>query len=124
MPTIINSGENYDIAFASNFTADPQKGAFADLSELAPKYAKEYLDQLPDMYIDGNAWSQQRLTFNQQYLEKHKIDVSKVDGSYASATEVMREFHKKEPNITAFAIGQSFRASGNYDYPFTATSLR
>ncbi len=131
MPTIINSGENYDIAFASNFTANAQKGAFADLSELGPKYAKEYLDQLPDMYIDGNtidgklyaipvygnAWSQQRLTFNQQYLEKHKIDVSKVDGSYASATEVMREFHKKEPNITAFAIGQSFRASGNYDYP-------
>lgn len=131
MPTIINSGENYDIAFASNFTANAQKGAFADLSELAPKYAKEYLDQLPDMYIDGNtidgklyaipvygnAWSQQRLTFNQQYLDKHGIDVSQVDGSYASATEVLRAFHEKEPTITTFAIGQSFRASGNYDYP-------
>lgn len=131
MPTIINSGERYDIAFASNYVANAQKGAFADLSELAPKYAKEYLEILPEMYLKGNeidgklyaipvygnAWSQQVMTFNKQYLDEYNIDISGIDGSYESATEVLRQFHEKNPNIAPFAIGQNFKASGNYDYP-------
>lgn len=131
MPTIINSGENYDIAFASNYIANAQKGAFADLSELAPQYAKEYMDQLPDTYIRGNevdgklyaipvygnAWAQQVLTFNKQFLDEHNIDISGIDGSYESATEVLKQFHEENANIPAFAIGQNFRASGNFDYP-------
>ncbi|MCJ0602357.1 ABC transporter substrate-binding protein, partial [Enterococcus cecorum] len=82
MPTIINSGESYDIAFAYHYVANAQKGAFADLTELSKKYAKDYLDQLPEMYIKGNevdgklyaipvygnAWGQQVLTFNDQYV--------------------------------------------------------
>lgn len=131
MPTIINSGESYDIAFAYQYVANAQKGAFADLTELSKKYAKDYLDQLPEMYIKGNevdgklyaipvygnAWGQQVLTFNDQYVKKYNLDISKVDGSYQSATEILREFHKKEPKIAAFAIGQNFNASANMDYP-------
>ena len=131
MPTIINSGESYDIAFAYHYVANAQKGAFADLTELSKKYAKDYLDQLPEMYIKGNevdgklyaipvygnAWGQQVLTFNDQYVKKYNLDISKVDGSYQSATEILREFHKKEPKIAAFAIGQNFNASENMDYP-------
>ncbi|MCD5002045.1 extracellular solute-binding protein [Enterococcus saccharolyticus] len=131
MPTIINSGENYDIAFASNYSTNAQKGAFADLTDLAPKYASEYMEQLPEMYttgnqvdgklyaipVYGNAWAQQVLTFNKQYLDEYNIDISKVGGSYDSATEVLKAFHEKNPNVAAFAIGQSFRASGNFDYP-------
>ena len=131
MPTIINSGESYDIAFAYHYVANAQKGAFADLTELSKKYAKDYLDQLPEMYIKGNevdgklyaipvygnAWGQQVLTFNDQYVKKYNLDISKVDGSYQSATEILREFHKKEPKIAAFAIGQNFNASANMDYP-------
>ncbi len=130
MPTIINSGEAYDIAFASDYVANAQKGAFADLTELSEKYAKDYMKQLPEMYVTGNkidgklyavpvfgnAWGQQRLTFNKQYLDKYNIDISKVGDSYESATEVLRQFHEKEPNVAAFAIGQSFNASGDYDY--------
>ena len=131
MPTIINSGERYDIAYAYQYVANAQKGAFADLTDLSKEYAKDYLAELPDMYIKGNeidgklyaipvygnAWGQQRLTFNDQYVEKYGLDIDKVDGSYASATEVLKQFHEKEPNIAAFAIGQSFKASGNFDYP-------
>lgn len=128
--TIIASGENYDISFASNYVANAQKGAYADLTELAPKDAKEIYDQLPESYIKGNmidgklyaipvygnVYAQQMLTFNKQYLDKYNIDISNVN-SYQDATEVLREFHAKEPNIAAFAIGQSFNTSANYDYP-------
>lgn len=131
MAAVIASGEAYDVSFAFQYVPNAQKGAFADLSELSQKYAKEYMEQLPDMYIKGNeingklyaipvygnAWAQQMLTFNKQYLDKYNIDISKVDGSYESATEVLKQFHEKEPNIAAFAIGQSFKASYNYDYP-------
>src|SRR3712207_7986207 len=41
MSTIIASGENYDIAFANNYVVNSQKGAFADLTKLMPKYAKK-----------------------------------------------------------------------------------
>ena len=98
MPTIINSGESYDIAFAYQYVANAQKGAFADLTELSQKYAKDYMDQLPEMYkkgnevdgklyaipVYGNAWAQQVLTFNDQYVKKYNLDISKVDGSYQS----------------------------------------
>lgn len=131
MSTIVNSGEAYDVSFANQYVSDAQKGALADLTDLSKKYAKEYMDQLPEMYkvgneingklyaipVYGNAWGQQRLAFNDQYVKKYNLDISKVDGSYASATEVLKQFHEKEPNIAAFAIGQSFNASGNYDYP-------
>lgn len=129
--TIINSGENYDISFAPNYRTNAQRGAFADLTDLAPKYAKDYMEQLPESYIKGNkiadklyaipvygnVWGQQVLTFNKEYLDKYNIDISKIDGSYESATEVLKQFHEKEPKIAAFAIGQNFKASGNYDYP-------
>ncbi|WP_429974459.1 ABC transporter substrate-binding protein [Enterococcus sp. AZ163] len=131
MPTIINSGESYDIAFAYQYVANAQKGAFADLTELSQTHAKEYMDQLPEMYkkgnevdgklyaipVYGNTWAQQVLTFNDQFVKKYNLDISKVDGSYESATEVLKQFHEKEPNIAAFAIGQNFKASGNFDFP-------
>lgn len=131
MSAVIASGEAYDVSFAFQYVPNAQKGAFADLTELSEKYAKDYMDQLPEMYIKGNkidgklyaipvygnAWAQQMLTFNQSFVEKYDLDISKVDGSYESATEVLRQFHEKEPNIAAFAIGQSFKASYNADYP-------
>lgn len=131
MSAVIASGEAYDVSFAFQYVPNAQKGAFADLTELSEKYAKDYMDQLPEMYVKGNkidgklyaipvygnVWAQQMLTFNQSFVEKYDLDISKVDGSYESATEVLRQFHEKEPNIAAFAIGQSFKASYNADYP-------
>lgn len=129
MSTIISSGENYDISFASNFVANAQKGAYADLTDLAPKYAKEAYDQLDEVYIkgntidgklyafpvNGNVYAQQVLTFNKQYLDKYDIDISNIN-SYADAEDALKKFHEKEPNIASFAIGQTFNISGNYDY--------
>lgn len=129
MSTIIASGENYDISLASNYVANAQKGAYADLTELAPKYAKDAYDQLNEAYIkgnliddklyafpvNGNVYAQQVLTFNKPYLDKYNIDISDIN-SYADAEKVLKEFHEKEPNIAAFAIGQTFNLSGDFDY--------
>ncbi|OJG69778.1 extracellular solute-binding protein [Enterococcus phoeniculicola] len=130
MNVIVSSGENYDIAFANNYVANAQKGAFADLTELAPKYAKDAYDQLDEAYIkgnlvngklyafpvNGNVFAQQMLTFNKQYLDKYNLSIDGIS-SYEDAEAILKEFHKKEPNIAAFAIGQGFKAKGDFDYP-------
>ncbi|MGX7031046.1 ABC transporter substrate-binding protein [Vagococcus zengguangii] len=130
MSTIIASGENYDLGFASNFVANAQKGAYADLTELAPKYAKEVYDSLDEAYIKGNTiegklyaipvnaniYSQQMLTFNKQYLDKYDINIDDIN-SYQDAEAALKKFKENEPNVVAFGIGQSFNASANFDYP-------
>ena len=44
MNVIISSGEDYDIAFAQDYATNASKGAFADLTDLAPKYAKLHMN--------------------------------------------------------------------------------
>lgn len=130
MSTIIASGENFDIAYATHYVANAQKGAYADLTDLIPEYAEDAYKQLDPAYIkgntidgklyampvNGNVYAQQVLTFNKEYLDKYDLDIDGIE-SYQDADKLLEEFHKKEPNITAFAIGQTFTASGNYDYP-------
>ncbi|MGB6178814.1 ABC transporter substrate-binding protein [Carnobacterium sp.] len=130
MSVMISSGETYDIAFADNYVANAQKGAFADLTELMPEYAEETYNQLDEAYIKGNlvdgklyafpvnanVFAQQVLTFNKAYLDKHDLSIDDVK-SYKDAEEVLKAFHEKEPTVAAFAIGQGFKAQGNYDYP-------
>lgn len=132
MSTIIASGESYDIAFAQNYVVNAQKGAFADLTDLMPKYAKETYESLDPAYIkgntidgklyafpvDANVYAQQMLSFNKELVDKYGLDISNIN-SYADAEAVLKQFHEKEPNTAAFAIGQVFSMSGNYDYPLT-----
>lgn len=130
MSVIVSSGENYDIAFAKNYGPNAQKGAYADLTELAPKYAKAAYDQLDEAYIqgnlvdgklyafpvNGNIYAQQMLTFNKQYLDKYNLSIDDIQ-SYEDADKVLKNFHEKEPNIAAFAVGQGFKVQGDLDYP-------
>lgn len=130
MNVIISSGENYDLAFADNYVTNAQKGAFADLTKLAPKYAKDAYNQLDKAYIKGNlvdgklyafpvnanVYAKQVLTFNKQYLDKYNLSVDDIH-TYKDAEKILEAFHQKEPKIAAFAIGQTFKVQGNYDYP-------
>lgn len=130
MSVIVSSGENYDIAFAKNYGPNAQKGAYADLTELAPKYAKAAYDQLDEAYIqgnlvdgklyafpvNGNIYAQQMLTFNKQYLDKYNLSIDDIQ-SYEDADKVLKTFHEQEPNIAAFAVGQGFKVQGDLDYP-------
>lgn len=130
MNVIISSGENYDIAYANNYVSNAQKDAFTDLTDLAPKYAKEAYDSLDEAYIkgnlvngklyampvNGNVFAQQVLTFNKPLLDKYNLSIDGIE-TYADAEKVLKEFHEKEPNTAAFAIGQGFRVQGDFDYP-------
>lgn len=134
MNVIISSGENYDIAFANNYVSNAQKGAFSDLTELAPKYAEKAYNDLDEAYIkgnlvngklyafpvNGNVFAQQVLTFNKALLDKYDLSIDGIQ-SYADAEKVLKEFHEKEPNTAAFAIGQGFKVQGNFDYPLGNT---
>lgn len=129
MNVIISSGEDYDIAFAQDYATNASKGAFADLTDLAPKYAKTAYESLNPSYIEGNKingklyafpvnaniYAQQVITFNKQYLDKYNLSINDVN-SFASAQKVLEEFHEKEPNIAALAVGQGYKTPGNVDY--------
>ena len=70
MPTLINSGDYFDICFTANWTTNytqfAGRGAFMDIKELLPQYAKETWEFIPQELwtaasIDGaSAWQKIR----------------------------------------------------------------
>ena len=99
MNVIISSGEDYDIAFAQDYATNASKGAFADLTDLAPKYAKTAYESLNPSYIEGNKINGKLYAFpvnanilcptsnyflNKQYLDKYNLSINDVN-SFASA---------------------------------------
>ncbi|GGH80037.1 putative aldouronate transport system substrate-binding protein [Pullulanibacillus pueri] len=132
MSVIVSSGENYDIAYANNYVANAQKGAYADLTDLAPKYAKEAYDMLDPAYIEGNkikgklyafpvngnVYAQQMLTFNKQYLDKYHLDISNVN-SYADLEPLLKVIKKNEKTVMPIAAGQGFHVESDMDYPLS-----
>ena len=95
------------------------------MTELAPKYAEKAYNDLDEAYIkgnlvngklyafpvNGNVFAQQVLTFNKALLDKYDLSIDGIQ-SYADAEKVLKEFHEKEPNTAAFAIGQGFKVQG------------
>lgn len=51
MPTIINSGQDFDMCFTASWTTNylqfVDRGAFMDITDLLPKYAKETYNFIP-----------------------------------------------------------------------------
>ena len=96
MPTTINSGDYFDICFTSNWTTNylqfASRGAFLDISELLPEYAKETYEFIPeDMWkaasVDGQIFGvpsykemgwQSGLFVNSDMAEAYGIDLSTV----------------------------------------------
>ena len=70
--------------------------------------------------VNGNVFAQQVLTFNKPLLDKYNLSIDGIE-TYADAEKVLQEFHKKEPNTAAFAIGQGFKVQGDFDYPLGNT---
>lgn len=93
MSVMVTAGDEFDLAFANNYTINAQKGAYADLTDLVKEHAKEFFDSLDPIYYDGNVidgklygfpingnvFAQQMLTFNSDYLNKYNIDVSNIN---------------------------------------------
>ena len=130
MSVITSSGENYDIAFASNYVVNAQKGAYADLTELYKKEGKDLYKALDPAYIKGNSIngkiyavpvaanvaSSQNFAFNGTLLAKYGIDISGVT-SYETLEPVLRQIKEKAPDVVPFAVTKNFIPSDNFDYP-------
>lgn len=130
MSVMVTAGDEFDVAFANNYTVNAQKGAYADLTDLAKTHAKEFFDSVDPIYYDGNVvngklygfpvngntFAQQMLSFNGEFIEKHNLDISKIN-TYADAEAVLQVIKDNEPETVPFAIGKTFKANlGNFDY--------
>ena len=130
MSVITSSGENYDIAFASNYVVNAQKGAYADLTDLYKKEGAELYKALDPAYIKGNSIngkiyavpvaanvaSSQNFAFNGTLLAKYGIDISGVT-SYETLEPVLKQIKEKAPDVVPFAVTKNFIPSDNFDYP-------
>ncbi|WPC19925.1 ABC transporter substrate-binding protein [Pediococcus inopinatus] len=133
MAVIVSSGEAYDIAKADNYTLNAQKGAYADLTELLPKYASKAYKNLDSAYIKGNkvngklyalpvnanVSTTETIAFNKYYLDKYDIDISKVS-SYSDLESALKKFHANEPNVVGFAAVKGFKSAADFDYPLSS----
>lgn len=130
MGVMVSAGDEFDIAFADNFTVNAQKDAYADLTDLIDEHATGFFDSIDDIYYDGNVvnekvysfpvngnvFAQQMLSFNGEMLDKHDLDVSNVN-SYGDALDHLKVIKENEPETVPFAIGKEFKATlGNFDY--------
>lgn len=130
MGVMVSAGDEFDIAFASNYLVNAQKGAYADLTELIDEHAAGFFDSIDDIYYDGNVidgkmyafpvngnvFAQQMLTFDAEVLDKYDLDISNVN-SYGDALAALEVVKANELETVPFAIGKDFRANlGNFDY--------
>jgi len=130
---MVTSGSDYDLAFSQNYTANSLKGAYADMSSELKSggVANKAYKQVDSAYwkglkVDGkiygfpvnaNIYAQNMLTFNDSFLKKYNISINDVD-SYASMEPALAKFHKANPGVAAFAIGQGFKVSPKHmDFP-------
>lgn len=130
MSVMVTAGDEFDIAFAQNYTVNAQKGAYADLTDLAKTHAKEFFDSVDKIYYDGNVvngklygfpvngnvFAAQMLSFNGELLDKYNLDISNVK-TYADAEPMLQTIKDNEQQTVPFAIGKTFKANlGNFDY--------
>ena len=134
MAVINSSGAHYDLAKADNYSVNAQRGVYADLTKLLPKYAAKAYHQLDPAYVkgntidgklyalpvNGNVYGTQVIAFNQRLVKKYGLDISHVH-SYAALAPVLKAFHKKAPKTVAFAVGKGFKVESNFDYPLGNT---
>lgn len=129
MTVITSSGENYDIAYSSNYINNAQRGAYADLTDLIQEHGSEMLEYIDESYIQGNTvdgklyavpvqgntFAQQMFTFNPTYLEKYDLDVEGVE-TIDDLEPLLAVVHENEPNVAAISAGQGWRIGKNLDY--------
>lgn len=128
---MVTSGSSYDLAFAQNYTNNAIKGAYADMTDLLKTTGKKAYDSVDPSYwkgmtvngkiygfpVNANVYARNVLTFNQDFLDKYKINIDDVD-SYKSMEPALAAFHKANPGVAGFAIGQGFKASPKaMDFP-------
>ncbi|WP_068620056.1 ABC transporter substrate-binding protein [Paenibacillus tuaregi] len=126
MQVITSSGEDYDIAFTSSWAFDylpnAAKGAFMPLNDLLDKYGKGIKEELDPRFLEGtkvngvnygipaNKELAQQMVwrFNKKYVDKYKLDISKVT-TLEDLEPLLKTIKEKEPaDITPLAVPKGF----------------
>jgi ABC-type sugar transport system, periplasmic component len=133
MQMIISSGDPYDICFtcswANLYKENVAKGAFLDITKLAPKYMPKAWAQLHPSFksgsaIDGHNYAipankelahQWTVSFNKNFVDKYKFDISKVK-TLEDLEPMLKVIHEKEPGVYAFQNLQGESAFRVLDY--------
>jgi len=128
---MVTSGDAYDIAFTRDYVTNAQKGAYADLTDLIQTDAKTAYDQTDPAYwkgvtvkdkiyafpVNANIYAQNMLTFSDDFVKKYNLDIDGVK-SYQDLEPILAKFHKANPSVAAFAIGQGYKVSSKaMEYP-------
>lgn len=124
MPTLINSGDYFDICFTADWTTSylqfAAKDAFLDITELLPQYAKDTYDFVPQalweaVAVDGKIFGvpsykemgwQAGFFVNSDMAEAYGVDLTKVK-TLADYTEVLKTVKEKSAAEGKNVIGVS-----------------
>lgn len=136
MQVVINSGEEYDIAFtcswANDYLANARKGAFVALNDsknnLLEKYGKDTYNT-----VDKNFWEGAKLdgkiyavptnkelgvspewVFTKEYVDKYNIDISKIK-TLEDLEPYLKLIKEKEPDVVPFYIIKDFTVPQAFD---------
>ncbi|WP_417898733.1 ABC transporter substrate-binding protein [Bacillus haimaensis] len=125
MQVITTSGDEYDIAFtsswANNYALNARRGAFLELNDLMDQYGKEMKELIDPAFLEGakidgelyavptnkEVGQQAVLSFNNELVKKHGLDISKVN-SLEDLEPLLAVIKEKEANVTPIATFDAY----------------
>ncbi len=139
MNLMINSGDPWDLCFTAswggiNFYENAQKGAYADLTELLPKYAPETYSRIPEglwegVTVDGKiyasvnyqqygAGSRNGFLFRSDLAEEVGFDVLSLKGKptleiLQAAGDFMGQVKEKHPDMIGWETSATYNLFAN-----------
>ncbi|WP_096188999.1 ABC transporter substrate-binding protein [Evansella halocellulosilytica] len=125
MQVITTSGEEYDIAFtsswANNYSLNARRGAFVGLNDLMDEYGQEMKELIDPSFLEGaqidgelyavptnkEVGQQAVLSFNNELVEKHNLDISTVN-SLADIEPLLAVIKEEESDVTPIATFDAY----------------
>lgn len=139
LSTLINSGGNFDVAFAAasdqgDYAGNAQKGAWLELDEWLAGEGKELYDSIDEKYwegvrVDGKIYGiptnkeiavPEQWMYPKEIVDKYNIDITKLT-SLDSLEPVLKELHEKEPDWLGMELDRNshnFFALDGYEWVF------
>ncbi len=133
MSIIINSGENYDLAFtcswAGDYLGNSRKGAFLDLTPYLQTTAKDMYDAIDKRFwegatIDGKIYAapnQKEISslpmwvFTKEYVDKYNIPYQDIH-TLEDLEPWLKLIKEKEPDVVPLYITKGFSPPAYFDF--------
>ncbi|WP_053374239.1 ABC transporter substrate-binding protein [Paenibacillus sp. FJAT-27812] len=127
------SGEAVDIMFTASWAFDyvqnARKGAFMQIDDLLKEQGKGIVETLDPAFLEGSKIdghnygipankelpAQEVWRFNKQYVDKYKLDISKVY-TLESLEPMLKTIKENEPGVYPFAVDKNQMPYVPYDY--------